>query len=180
MTKGRDEISIADVERRILRAVRTLKCVRDRDKAFLSAGSRSSMPAYKVEWSDLVARAELQEPEPGLAAPFFPTRADIGDYLTALDWVAGLARLPSKRAPRAKRRVTSEFPSATDQLILFLIAFEFSFAAVGRKINKNEFEVKRRYRAILDDCWRIANGYVALQSFRQGRCGNREIMPVEG
>ena len=182
MKPARHEISHNDVERRILRAVRTLKCVRDRDAAFLSAGSRSSMPAYLVEFADLVARAELQEPEPGLASPFFPTRFDIGDYLVALDWLAGLARLPRKRAPRSKRRGNSDFPADTDQRIVVWIAFEFSCAAIGRmrEVNKNEFEVKRRYRTILDDCWRIANGYVALQSFSEGRSADREVAAVEG
>lgn len=178
-------ISDDDVERRVLRAIRTLKCVRDRDRSFLAAGAKSSMPDTLVEFADLVARAENPDPVVGQASPFFPTRADFGDYLLALSWVAALARLPNKRKPRsvrqrASRQRASEIPSEFDQRILWWVAFEFSFAAIGREINRDEYQAQRRYREIIADCWRIANGCVTLQDFSEGSSRPRQIEEVAG
>lgn len=169
-----DEISIGDVERRVIRAILTLRAMPDREKSFLRVGS--CMPDHLVEWADLVARAENSELD-ARPARFQPTRADIGDYLTALSWVADLARLPSKPMRIRRRRRAGddrplgvdEWPDDRDQKILWWVAFDFSFEQIGERIGRNEFEVKRRYGQILADCWRIANGYVSVRPAAQRR-----------
>jgi hypothetical protein len=57
-----ETVTLAETERRILRAIRTLKVVRDPDAAYLRAGSRSSWPAILREWSDLSPAKKLGRP----------------------------------------------------------------------------------------------------------------------
>lgn len=142
-----------------MRAIRTLACVTDPERSFLAAGSKSQWPQTLVEWADLVAQAENQEIGAAVT-PFRPTPEDIGDYLVALEWVAALRRMPrvAGRTVRKGRRDRM----TPDQEIVWLVAWEFSFEEIGRRIGRNALHTRRRYRSIVDDLWRIANGYVRL------------------
>jgi hypothetical protein len=157
-----ETVTLAETERRILRAIRTLKVVRDPDAAYLRAGSRSSWPAILREWSDLLAQAENPDRDAPVLSPFQPTRFDLDDYLTALGWVTELAQLSSKRRPRRRRKGEENWPQDADQELLWLVAHGFSFQSIGRRgrfRGLHEEQIRRRYETVITNCWRIANGW---------------------
>ncbi|MFZ4807503.1 MAG: hypothetical protein ACOYLQ_09620 [Hyphomicrobiaceae bacterium] len=136
---------IESIERRVLRAIRTLGVLRDREADWLRY--KACWPATLVEWSDLLAQAENPDLE-AKPARFEPTRSDLGDYLTALSWWARLA--PGPRRPGRLRG---------DQLIVMLVAYEFSFKSIGQRMefNRHEDTIRRRYRMAIKQCHELAN-----------------------
>ena len=176
-----ETVTLEETERRVLRAIRTLRCVRDPEAAYLKAGSRVSWPAILREWSDLVAQAENPDVDGPDMAPFEPTRFDLGDYLTALSWVSELAQLSSKRRPRRRRKGEENWPQDADQELLWLIAHEFDFRSIGRRPRfrgLHEQQIRRRYETVVTNCWRIANGWHRYgagsnaRAVRQGQPGD--------
>lgn len=158
-------VSLEQTERRILRAIRTLRCVRDPDAAFLAAGSRVMWPAILREWSDLLAQAENPDDDRPVLSPFQPTRFDLGDYLIALGWVTELAQMSSKPRPRRRRAGEENWPQDADQELLWLVAHEFDFRSIGQRgrfRGMHEHQLRRRYDSVLTNCWRIANGWHRL------------------
>lgn len=158
-----ETVTLEDTERRVLRAIRTLRCVRDPEAAYLTAGSRAMWPAILREWSDLLAQAENPETDRPVLWPFRPTRFDLGDYLTALGWVTALSQLSSKRRPRRRRKGQENWPQDADQELLWLVAHEFDFRSIarrGRFRGTNEQQLRRRYETVITNCWRIANGWL--------------------
>jgi hypothetical protein len=138
-----EEIPIEAVERRVLRAIRTLGVLRDRELDWLRV--KACWPSTLVEWADLLARAENPDLEER-PVRFEPTRADLGDYLLALSW---FARLQGSR--RIGRGLKAE------QRIVHMVAYEWSFEAIGREIGQHHDAIRNRYRKAIQQCWRSAN-----------------------
>lgn len=155
-------VSIEDVERRVLRGIRTLGVLRDREADWLRV--KACWPATLVEWADLLARAE--NPDLDDKPPRFePTRADLGDYLTALSW---FAKLQGGRPGRL----------AGDQRIVQRVAYEWSFEAIAREIGQHHDSVRNRYRKSIRRCWELANAeYFAAARSRAEQAFRAQTRP---
>jgi hypothetical protein len=124
-----EPIDPVDVERRVLRAMQTLRAVPDRERRYWS--SKSIWPDYVREHMDAYASVEAPMPR------FRPTPADISDYLTALSWVRHLSR--------------------SDWRLLWWRSFGFSFGLMGKYVGKSDETVRRHYRDAMIDVWTAAN-----------------------
>lgn len=149
-------VSLEEIERRVLRGIRTLAAQRDRERDWLRY--KVVWPQTLVEWADLLARSEnAEDHEP--RERFEPTPFDVSDYLTALSWANGLTR--------------------TEREVLTLRAWEFSFNAIATRIGGNDAAASKVYRRALQYCFDAANATAraaarqrAADAFRQ-RTGDR-------
>lgn len=175
-------VSRVDVEQRVLRGIRTLRAVEDREKRFLTSGSRSSWPDEFERMANALRDARFRGlsniglkrltvtdlddlhfgpvQDPDRPRQFQPTRQDMNDYLVACEWWAGLARLPSK--PQRQRRLVSGEARDIQQKIVERFALAWSWTQIADAERCSDDQVKREYRHAIDDCWRIANGTVKL------------------
>jgi hypothetical protein len=118
-----------DVEKRILRACKTLRAVPDPDKRFQWVGA---------VWPDTVRSAEeAYGYEETLMPRFRPTPADISDYLTALSWARGMDWL--------------------DFRLIWWRSFDISFRHVAARIHRSDETARRWYLESLSKIWHVAN-----------------------
>jgi len=120
-----DSIDIRDVEKRILRAFKTLRVLPDPERRFFN--QRSAWPEVLQSFEDAYGYTDVKMPK------FRPTPFDCGDYLTALDWVRGLD------AP-AVRLIVSR-------------SFDFSFQQIGKRIGKSADTAARHYKEAIRCAW---------------------------
>jgi len=164
-------ISEDEVFARVLTAIKTLKAMPDRERRFLMAGTKSGWVQTLVEWSDLVAQAELPKDELDVRDRYEPKRAEISDAIIAGEWFARLAIIPRNvsehdhqmrlyRAGFVKSRLIR------DQVILDLWSSGWSTFHIGAhsRIRMSEKEVLARFKIIADDLWKIANGTAELSN----------------
>lgn len=133
-----DEINIIDVERRITRAFKTLRALPDPDRRF---GSGSSWPEVLQSHEDAYGYTEVAMPR------FRPTHFDVGDMLTALDWVRCLTK--------------------SDRKLVWWRSFDVSFKQIGLRLGRSDETARRRYRDVMIQIWIEANRLAAL--VRQNR-----------
>lgn len=76
MAAHKEEIKIDDVERRIIRALKTIRVLPDKEARFLT---------YIGSWPDYVLDYYHEEKK-----RFKPTPEDVGDVLDALSWLRGM------------------------------------------------------------------------------------------
>lgn len=127
MSNIHELLVITDVERRVLRAFKTLRVLPDRDFV-----NRKSM------WPEVLQTHEEAYGYTEVAMPRFrPTPFDVGDMLTALDWVRGLSK--------------------NDCRMLYWRSFDVSFRQIGIRLGRSDETARRRYRDIMIQVWHAAN-----------------------
>ena len=132
-----DEILITDVERRIMRAFKTLRA---QPHPMRSSG-RSAWPEVLQSHEDAYGYTEVTMPR------FRPTHFDVGDMLTALDWVRVLKK--------------------SDCKLLWWRSFDVSFRQIGFRLGRSDETARRRYKDVMIQIWIEANRLAALD--RQNR-----------
>lgn len=117
---------ITDVERRLMRAFKTLRS--------LPSGGRGPAPS----WPEVLQTHEEAYGYTEVKMPRFrPTPFDVGDMLTALDWVRGLSK--------------------GDCRLLEWRSFDVSFRQIGHRLGKSDETARRRYRDVMIQVWHSAN-----------------------
>jgi hypothetical protein len=181
------DLTIEEVERRVLRGIVAMRVDRLRDRGpagyaktswgqdlldgatMIEAAFRSGKAyrkALKLTARDLEDFDFLsQHDSPGRwVPPWRVTAQDLEDYPTATAWWAALARLPSKRRPQVQVSGNS-LPRDRDQLIIWWFASGYEMEHIARRLSCARGTAERRYGKAIADCWRIANGAVQLQDF---------------
>lgn len=126
---GKPMITVADVERRMLRACRTLRAVPDPDRKFQWIG---------CVWPEVIRTVEESYGYTDEVMPRFrPTPADVSDYLTALGW----ARVVEWK----------------DFKLIWWRSFEVSFKQIGMRIGRSDETARRWYRDCILRVWHEAN-----------------------
>jgi hypothetical protein len=120
---------ITEVERRILRACKTLRAVPDHEAKFMKI--YSPWPEIKRAVEDAYGYTEATMPK------FRPSPADVSDMLTALSW----ARAIEKR----------EFK------LVWWRSFDISFKHIGLRIGRSDEMARLRYKDAILKIWCVAN-----------------------
>lgn len=126
-------IDIRTVERRVYRAMKTLRALPDREKRFLEFGSM--WPPYVQASIDAYASVDAPAPR------FCPTPFDVSDFLTALSWARHLSK--------------------DEWNILWWRSFDFSFGLIAKYIGRSDETARRKYRDVMIDVWCTANNLQA-------------------
>lgn len=129
-----DEILIDQVERRVMRAFKTLRVLPDPDRRF-SAG-RSAWPEILQLREEAYGYTEVSMPR------FRPTHFDVGDMLTALDWVRVLTK--------------------SDRKLVWWRSFDVSFNQIGLRLGRSDETARRRYKDAMIQIWIEANRLAAV------------------
>ena len=125
ITLAPELIDILDVERRLLRAFKTLRAMPDPERRFFS--QKSAWPEVLQNPEEAYGYSEVKMPR------FRPTPFDCGDYLTALDWIRGL--------------------DASAVRLIVARSFDFSFHQIGRRIGKSADTAGRHYKEAVRCAW---------------------------
>ena len=118
-----------EVEERLMRGMKTLRALPDRERRFFIV--KSSSPDYIREYID------AYDPDDDIQPRFQPTPKDISDYLTALSWVRHLDRSAWK--------------------ILWARSFGVSFGLIGKEIGRSDETARKRFEVAVTDAWIAAN-----------------------
>lgn len=160
-------ISEAEALRRTLAAIRTMRALPDRERRFLLAGTKSAMPQYVVEFSDLVAQAEQTQDDVDPREVFKPTRADVADAVIAYGWFSQLSLLDWN--VREFEDVTARYRAGygraalvDDQRFLNWYAAGFTLKLIGERLKLNEHQAEQRLEGIAENLCKIANGRAKL------------------
>ena len=163
MIHAQTTIPEPDVLRRTLTAVRTLKALPDRERRFLTSGTKSGWVPHLVEWSDLVAQAELVDDDIAPPERVRPSRPEIADAMIAGEWFAKLALIPENIDEfearvdlyRQKKRKSAQ---VADQEFLTWLSLGWTLKSIGERLRINENQAERRGNEISRNLFRIANG----------------------
>jgi len=120
--------NILEVERRFMRACKTIRALPDRERRF-----------QRVEswWPEVVRSAEeAYGYEEALMPRFRPKPFDVSDVLTALSW----ARTLNKREFR----------------LAWWRSFDLSFGQIGRRIGRSDETARRNYKDVMIKLWACA------------------------
>ncbi|WP_286194390.1 DUF6362 family protein [Agrobacterium sp. Ap1] len=128
ITKG-ERVSRTDVTERLMRALKTLRALPDREKRFFIV--KSSSPDYVREYMD------AYDPDNDYGPRFQPTPADVSDCLTALSWIRHLDK------------------SAWQ--IVWWRSFDVSFGLIGKRIGRSDETARRRFEDVITDAWIAVN-----------------------
>jgi len=116
-----DSLTTEDVERRILRACKTLRALPDPTRKFQWVGS--AWPEVKRSALEAYGYTEIAMPR------FKPTPADVSDYLIALAWARPV--------------------NWADFRFVWWRSFDLSFRTIGDRIHQSDETARRRYRTVL-------------------------------
>lgn len=122
--------SVLEVESRVLRAMRTLRSLPDKERRFFIV--KSGHPAHVQEQMDAYASVAAVAPR------FSPTPFDVSDYLTALSWARHLPR--------------------NDWRLIWWRSFDLSFGLIANYIGRSDETARRKYKEAITDVWAAANG----------------------
>lgn len=122
-------VSRTDVQERLMRAMKTLRAIPDRERRFFVM--RSSSPDYVREYID------AYDPDNDEGPRFQPTPADVSDFLTALSWVRHLEK------------------SAWQ--ILWWRSFDVSFGVIAKQIGRSDETARKRFEEAVTDAWIAVN-----------------------
>lgn len=125
--------SMRDVEGRVIRAMKTLRSLPDRERRFF--GIKSGHPPHVQEQIDAYASVEAMAPR------FTPTPFDVSDYLRALSWTRHLPKHQWK--------------------IIWWRSFGLSFGLIAQYIGQSDETARRKYREAITDAWTAANSVAA-------------------
>jgi hypothetical protein len=123
------KVSRTEVEDRLMRGMKTLRAVPDRERRFFIV--KSSSPDYVREYLD------AYDPDDDIQPRFQPSPRDISDYLTALAWVRHLDRAAWR--------------------ILWWRSFDVSFGLIGKQIGRSDETARKRFETAITDAWIAAN-----------------------
>ncbi len=122
-------VDILDVERRFMRACKTVRALPDRERKFFVVGS---------QWPEVVQDAQEAYGYNEAELPRFrPTPFDVGDMLTALAWARGI----DKR----------------DFRLVWWRSFDVSFGQIAKRIGRSDETARRRYKEAVIYLWYRAN-----------------------
>ena len=124
-----DIIDIVDVERRLLRAFKTLRALPDPERRFFN--QKSAWPEVLQSFEEAYGYTEARLPK------FRPTPFDCGDYLIALDWVRGL--------------------DADAVRLIIARSLDYSFRDMGKRIGKSADTAARYYKDAMRYAYAKAN-----------------------
>jgi len=122
-------VLIDDVERRVIRACKTIRALPDPDAAFLYASVTLQLPIIHDEWFAFEIDSE-ERPR------FSPTPFDVSDVLVALGWCNDLERRDFK--------------------LVWWRSLDWSFRQMGLKLGQHKQTAFRRYRDIMLTVWQEA------------------------
>ena len=117
-----------------MRAFKTLRVLPDPERKFGSG--RSAWPEVLQLREEAYGYTEVSMPR------FRPTPFDVGDMLTALDWVRPLDKREFK--------------------MLWWRSFDVSFKQIGLRLGRSDETARRRYKDIMIQIWGEANRLAAL------------------
>jgi DNA-binding NarL/FixJ family response regulator len=126
-----DQVDMTEVERRVIRALKTVRVLPDREARFQRY--QNAWPAYIQEYIDAYAAEEERFPR------FRPTPFDVSDMLTALGWMNVLTK--------------------NDKKIVIARSYGVSFKQIASRIGRSDETARRRYRDVMIRLWAEANGY---------------------
>lgn len=129
VASSKTKVPRTEVEERLMRAMKTLRAVPDRERRFFII--KSSSPDYVREYLD------AYDPDDDAQPRFQPTPADVSDYLTALSWVRHLDRSAWR--------------------ILWWRSFDVSFGLIGKQIGRSDETARKRFETAITDAWIAAN-----------------------
>lgn len=130
------KLLVADVERRILRACKTLRALPDKERRFQALTNK--WPDTVREVSEAYGYADEVMPR------FRPTPADVSDCLTALAWARGI----SKRAFK----------------LIWWRSFGVSFRHIGIRLGRSDETARMRYRDAILGAWYEAKKQEAIDN----------------
>lgn len=170
-------IDEAEVFSRVLTAIKTLQAMPDQERRFLASGTKAAWPPTLVEFSDLVAQAEMPPDTDAIRGRVNLRSSEISDALIAGDWFAKLALIHENYPQfqvrlhdyRSHKRVS---PQVDDQKFLSWYAHGWSLKNIGQRFGINEHQAERRLYEIARHLWRIANRTARLvepESTERGR-----------
>ena|SRR5258707_1290115 len=121
-------IDVLEVERRILRACRTIRALPDPDRRFFVL--YNAWPAMRDDVEEAYGYTEATLPR------FRPTPADVSDCLNALGWARGLERRMWK--------------------LIWWRSFGVSFRHIGIRLARSDETARRRYKEAIIALWNSA------------------------
>lgn len=128
------DITIDKVERRFIRACKTIRALPDLEKRFLR--HNNGWPDFVRDHNDAYGYTEVALPR------FRPNPFDVSDVLTALAWGRKLQRNEWK--------------------LVELRSFDLSFGQIGRSIRRSDETARRHYRDVMLKVWAEANAIRAI------------------
>lgn len=123
------DITIDKVERRFLRACKTIRALPDLERRFLKHSN--GWPDYVRDHNEAYGYGEAALPR------FRPKPFDVSDVLTALAWGKKLQRNEWK--------------------LVEMRSFDLSFGQIGRRIGRSDETARRHYRDVMLKIWAEAN-----------------------
>lgn len=120
---------VNDIERRILRACKTIRVLPDSEAKFFQYCSLWPIVAHSTEEAYGYDEARLPR--------FRPTPADVSDCLTALAWARGI--------PRRQWR------------LVWWRSLGWGFHHIAARIGRSDQEAKLRYQGVILNLWLTAN-----------------------
>jgi hypothetical protein len=128
-----DRMTVSDVEKRVMRACKTVRSIPDKEAGFLRRGGPASMSWHVVHdfW-------DAYSPDEIVKIKFRPTPFDVSDMLKALGWCRCLTK--------------QEF-----KLIWWRSFEQVSFSVIAARIGRSDETARARYRDALLKVWHVAN-----------------------
>jgi hypothetical protein len=123
------QIAITEVERRFLRACKTIRALPDPERRFQVV--ESAWPEFTRDAADAYGYTEVELPR------FRPKPADVSDMLDALAWARPLQKNEWKLA--------------------WMRSFDLSFKMIGVRIGRSDETARRYYREVMIKVWGEAN-----------------------
>lgn len=124
-----DTIDILAVEKRFLRACKTIRALPDPERRFQKV--ESAWPEFIRSAGEAYGYNEASLPR------FRPTPFDVSDMLKALAWARPL--------------------QANEFRLALMRSFDLSFGQIGRRIGKSDETARRYYRDVMVKLWAEAN-----------------------
>ncbi len=164
-------ITLADVMRRIDRAILTAKHMQDPEWRFLSAGKRVNWPAYIYDGEDRKAQKENQSNLDAAPQRFVPSNRDLSELDEAMEWFRAMNMPQPEIAAAVKAR---KLPLSLDQKLIWWRAIGASFATVARYMGASDETARRRTHNAYARLHSIADGHLRrrLQAARRAPVGS--------
>ncbi len=118
-------VTISEVEERVLRAMKTLRSMPDKESRFQRYNN--GWPQYVHDAIDAYNSVEEVDNR------FKPKPFDVSDYIIALSWTRGL----DKRAWN----------------LIWWRSFDLSFKQMGDRVGRSDETMRRRYRDAIQETW---------------------------
>ena len=132
---------VSEVERRVLRACKTLRAMPDPDRKF---------QWVRAAWPEVIRSMEHAYGYTEALMPRFrPTPADVSDYLVALEWVRPVEWI--------------------DFRLIWWRSFDLSFGQMATRIHKTDETARRWYRDAILRAWHAANAAGAARGVQENR-----------